>query len=201
MFGNVLIVKAKALSTIVMWRYCVRCYSQNTVPVNIAHDVRGQNAGSVPRKVNYCISKSSSQPGQRLHSFHCEPVHHHSSPVRHGASTTWGWNLTRATTCYAWSPQHGHELEPKPALHPHCNPPAPPSHHHPLNRLPWNNMHFKINSAAQQQGSSERGPILGLSFINCSFSEPQKKSHVDNKLKRRRNRAMQKSQWNQPGLN
>lgn len=44
----------------------------------------------------------------------------------------------------------------------------------PLNTLPWNNMHFKINSAAQQQWSSKCTPILGLSLINCSFSEPQK---------------------------
>lgn len=43
----------------------------------------------------------------------------------------------------------------------------------PLSRLPWNNMHFKINSAAQQQGSSKCRSILGPSLINCMFSEAE----------------------------
>lgn len=44
----------------------------------------------------------------------------------------------------------------------------------PLNRPPWNNMHFKINSAAQQQGSSNGRFSLAQGFINCMFSETKK---------------------------
>lgn len=43
----------------------------------------------------------------------------------------------------------------------------------PPSRLPQNNLHFKINSAAQQQGSSNGRSILGQSFINCTICETQ----------------------------
>lgn len=77
------------------------------------------------------------------------------------------WNLARATTCYAWSPQHGHELELKPA-----------SPHTTSTSAPWTDCHEIICTSKSILLLSNRGalnadPFWGWVSFNCSFSEPQ----------------------------
>lgn len=84
----------------------------------------------------FCTIKSfltniSSQSGQRQYCLHLEPLYHHHcsrwaapwgvNPQQHEAVGRRLESHTQLTSCYAWSPQHGYELELKSAHWTDCH--------------------------------------------------------------------------------